>query len=239
MIVAMLRVKNEARWIGEVLEAALQVCSEAFIMDDHSTDETPEVCRSFGARAHVLSSFFDGLDETRDKNWLIDQVQLNAPGAWVLAIDGDEMLENPKAIEKTVASGHSDCYALRVLYLWNRRDRVRVDGVYGRFWRPSLFRLKYGARYRATGNGANFHCGNVPAEFGVSSRSSAKLLHFGYMDVKDRQRKFAWYNENDPNNRLEDSYRHMVQGDPGGPSAAAHLRHAGPIELVSLETIGT
>lgn len=227
----MLRVKNEARWIRSVIQSALAVCERVYVMDDCSSDETAEICRSFGNDVTVYSSPFNGLDESRDKNWLLDRIR-HQGADWVLAIDGDELLLDPSCVVDAVENGAAHCYSLRVLYLWDRRDRVRTDGVYGRFWRPSLFRLRQNDSFRSTRNGGNFHCGNVPQEFsGIQNRCPARLLHFGYMDAADRKRKFEWYNQHDPENLAEDCYRHMIQGDPGGPAAQLTLRHAGPLTL--------
>ena len=233
----MLRVKNESRWIADVLRSALVVCDRVYVLDDHSTDGTGEICRGFGDRLRVYSSPFSGLDEARDKNWLLDAIRLAGEAHWILAIDGDEMLSNPEAVRASIASEASESYALRVLYLWNRPDQVRADGVYSRFWRPSLFRARAGVNFRSTANGGNFHCGNVPQDLAKSAqRSDAYLLHFGYMDARDRRRKFDWYNQQDPNNTAEDQYVHVIQGDPGGPPAHVRLRHAGPLVLSPLAT---
>ena len=234
-IVGMMRVKNEARWIRAVLESALQVCERIYVLDDHSTDGTFDRCQQAGERVLVYSSAFHSLDEARDKNWMLEVIRLATNAEWVLAIDGDELLVDHEQLIATAESGRADCYALRVLYLWDRKDQVRTDGVYGRFWRPSLFRLGAKGSFRSTRNGGNFHCGNVPGDLlAKSQRSDVRLLHFGYMDARDRRRKFDWYNENDPNNAIEDQYRHMIQGDQGGPPANVQLKHAGPLELAPL-----
>jgi glycosyltransferase involved in cell wall biosynthesis len=233
MIAGMMRIKNEARWIETVLRAAVQACDQVFILDDNSTDDTVEICRR-QPKVTVYSSPFTGLDEARDKNWLLTRIRAAMAPGWILAIDGDEEVRDPEAILKSVASGVSECYALQVLYLWNRRDQMRIDGVYGRFWRPSLFRLRPTDSFRTTPNGGNFHCGNVPKEFAASRRCEAQLLHFGYMEAQDRRRKFDWYNQHDPNNELEQRYLHVIQGDPGGPAPQVMLRHAGPLTLIPL-----
>lgn len=239
MIAGMMRIKNEARWIDQVLAAALKVCDRVYILDDHSTDATAEICRQFSS-VELFPSPFEGLDEARDKNWLFDKVQ-GSGADWCLSIDGDEVLEDSRGDLREIAgypidiidrAAGAQCFSLRVLYLWNSADQVRIDGVYGRFWRPSFFRIRGGDSFHSTRAGGNFHCGNVPHRLSrFSQRSGARLLHFGYMDPDDRRRKFYWYNLNDPNNLLEDRYLHMIQGDPGGPGAAAKLRHAGPLEL--------
>jgi O-antigen biosynthesis protein len=238
-IVGMMRIKNEARWIRAVLESALQVCERVYVLDDHSTDGTFDRCQQFGDRVRVFSSSFHGIDESRDKNWLLEVIRLGTNAEWVLAIDGDELLADHAQLIATAESGRADCYALRVLYLWDRTDQVRTDGVYGRFWRPSLFRLGVKGSFQTTRHGGNFHCGNVPSGLLKNcSRSDVRLLHFGYMHARDRRRKFDWYNENDPNNTVEDQYVHMIQGDQSGPPAHVKLKHAGPLELETLSLAG-
>src|SRR5512137_766708 len=138
-IVAALRVKNEARWIAEVLRA-LSWCKQTYLFDDHSTDETRDIAAACGAE--VVASPFVGLDEARDKEWLSTLISgFHPAGTWVLMIDGDEVLERDgeAKIRANINSyPTAQAFSLRILYLWNSRDQVRTDGVYGRFSRPSL-----------------------------------------------------------------------------------------------------
>ena len=65
-IVAMLRVKNEERWLQEVLESILPLTEEILLFDDHSTDATRDIAEAL--KCTVIPSPFDPfvLDETRD-----------------------------------------------------------------------------------------------------------------------------------------------------------------------------
>ncbi len=252
-IFGFLRVKNEARWIKRVLVAILPVCKHIFILDDNSTDDTVALCESL-PNVSVFRSPFGTLDESRDKNWMLqklfdtvpaeDQHYLNGNPTspyWCLAIDGDEELAaGDAAVLAEEAKGQEHTFALRVLYLWDRANQVRVDGVYANFRRPSLFRLmNRDFTYKSTpwGNGANFHCSNIPQEMLHCSRpSGARLLHYGYMDREDRIRKTNWYNTIDPGNEGEDCYRHCVQGDVPEVPADAKLKWAGPLQIVSIES---
>lgn len=233
-VAAMLRVRNEARWINLVLDSIKPLCSSIHVMDDHSTDGTAEIASQCGATVHP--SPFDGLNETRDKNWLLDIAMQDKPD-WILCIDGDEILEAGCRNEllTVMSSGDVSVLSFRVLYLWDAWTQYRVDGVYSRFWRPSLFRAVPGAKFKTTGNGGNFHCGNIPQISGRQLRVSANLIHTGYMDREDRIRKYHWYNEQDPGNRVEDCYRHMVQGDIPEVPATARLIHAGPLKLEAIQ----
>lgn len=231
-MVAMLRVRNEARWIREVVESIQPVCWAAVVLDDHSEDETPEICESLGC--NVFRSEFEGLDEARDKNFLLRKA-IEMDPVWILAIDGDEVLDSGSlsAVERACRdSATPTACSFRVRYLWDRRDQLRTDGIYGRFRRGSMFRAGRAVAFRQNGNGGNFHCGNVPAcTGGEIVHLGVDLLHLGYLHRDDRIRKFRWYNERDPNNQAEDCYRHMVIGDMPEYPAGMRARWAGPLEL--------
>jgi glycosyltransferase involved in cell wall biosynthesis len=230
-----MRIKDEARWIERVLTSMLPCCVRVFVLDDHSTDETVEICSRFPA-VTLFHSPFEGLDETRDKNWLLEKIEQEVPaGAWVVAIDGDEEIAPGGCHEILTLARPSegpDAYRFQVVYLWDSETQIRVDGIYATFRRGSCFRLTPGNRFSSVAGGG-FHCGNVPnprqiAECGV------KLLHYGYMHKEDRLRKFAFYNSPDkqPIPPNEDNYRHMVIGDL--LPADARTLYAGPLQLRDL-----
>jgi glycosyltransferase involved in cell wall biosynthesis len=234
-IFGMLRVKNEARWIADVIGSLNRVCDRIFVMDDNSTDGTAQICAGLGAT--VYHSPFKDLDEARDKNWLLKKIEAHWDGskAWVLLIDGDEVLEadGPDKIREAAESDAINAYSFKILYLWNDAQTVRVDGILGRFFRGSMFRLMSGLEFGATRVNGNLHCSSVPTRFANGSRkTNIKLFHLGYMYHEDRIRKWEWYNRVDPNNINEDRYQHMVIGDILPPDTVT--MHAGPLKLESL-----
>jgi glycosyltransferase involved in cell wall biosynthesis len=228
----MLRVKNEARWIARVIRSIEPVCDQIILFDDHSDDGTDIIARSLGCE--VIHSEFDTIHEARDKDVLLEAVW--AAGAKVgdhcLMVDGDEMLhpEDVPAVQKAIFDKRV-CSTMHIVYLWDREDQIRVDRWYKEFRRPSLFRLTAkNLSFRRTGFGGNFHCSSAPVELlPFREPIAARLLHFGYLLREDRVRKFHWYNSVDPNNQLEDGYRHMVIGDLF--PADSRFIHAGPLEL--------
>lgn len=236
MIVGALRVKSEQRWIADVLCSIQPLCERIVVFDDSSEDDTPEICRALGAT--VLPSPFVGLNEVRDKRFLLAHVRTLNPD-WCLMVDGDEILQDGAA-EKILAalSPEVASYSLRIRYLWDTTAQERADGIYGHFKRGSLFRLAgqpSAAQFRGTANGGNFHCGNVPAGLiGREADLDVSLLHLGYLHREDRIRKYFFYNENDPGNVAEDCYRHVCQGDLPEIPASMRLRYAGPLELQPL-----
>lgn len=233
MIAAMLRIRNESRWIRRVIESILPLTEEIFVLDDNSNDDTRAICRSFPTVRVILTPFL-GLDEARDKNYLLSAVRGVAPYDWVLCIDGDEILE-PNGPQKICAAiqGRVSALSFQVLYMWDSEDQWRCDGVYGHFRRPSMFRMgnRRDLKFKATKHGGNLHCGNTPANCGPAVSTPARLLHMGYLDRETRIRKYEWYRSVDPDNSVEDGYRHIVQGDLPDIPATARLRHAGPLTL--------
>ncbi|MBV7339353.1 glycosyltransferase family 2 protein [Chloroflexi bacterium TSY] len=230
---AAMRIKNEAAYIHEVLSSVLTLCQRVLILDDHSTDESVAICRSFGERITIFSSPFEGLDEARDKNYLLQKI-IEVNPEWVLWIDGDEVLEQSgadKIMDAVNHNNHTNVYSLRIAYLWNDAHHVRVDGIYGQFRRPSLFRLRGQSlsrlQFAASGYGGNFHCGNVPQGLvGNTQVLDVRLKHYGYMNREQRQTKYKWYTANDPDNSAEDHYRHLAE-IPGARYAP------GPAQIVS------
>lgn len=243
-VAGMLRVKNEERWIERVLLSLRPVCSYICIFDDHSTDDTVGIIRRVSKRhafeeilVEVLRSPFEELDEARDKTWLAKCIMNECSPDWILAIDGDEELSADQVplLLKSIASGRAPAYRLKIRYLWNDQKTERVDGIYGRFYRPSLFLTSgtsFDFRTGGGGGSANFHCSNVPADrIGHAIESEAALLHYGYMLQEDRIRKYHWYNRIDSGNELEDRYRHMIAGDLPEVPAECRTKHAGPLTL--------
>lgn len=221
--VGMLRIRNESRWIAKVIESALALCSELYIMDDHSTDGTPDICSAY-PQVRLYVSPFSTFNESRDKNWLYDQLTAAVDADWVLAIDGDEVLERqgPTIIRETIAQyPNQAAFKLKIAFLWNSENTVRVDRIYNFFYRPSLFKpFNPGHRFLTTPfgrNGANLHCSSVPQrlvhEAHIGSLCHARLLHYGYLHRADRIRKYDWYTSIDWKNDAEDWYRHIVAGD--------------------------
>ena len=232
-IAGLLRIKNEKRWIRDVIASIRPLCDPILVFDDHSTDGTPEICEELGAK--VYRSEFEGLDEARDKDVLVELALLDGGIDWCFMIDGDELLApgDERWIRRAIASGASESYRFRFLYLWDRRDQVRVDGVYARMWRQSLWKLRPGQRFMRTKFGGNFHCGSVPqALLHTAHDCEARILHLGYLHREDRIRKYEWYNSIDPNNEIEDRYRHMVVGDLF--PADSHFRYGGPLQFQPL-----
>jgi glycosyltransferase involved in cell wall biosynthesis len=235
-ITAQLRIRNEARWLREVLVSIQPLTRDIVVFDDNSTDASPEIAKEMGATVIYSPYAANDTNEARDKDWLFAAVRERKP-QYILSIDGDEVLPAGAAeIIRATLNPEIALYCFRIKYLWNDRQHYRVDGVYNhqQQWRMfSLINQKPDLRFVGNGAGGNFHCGNAPKGIrGGGCMVDADILHLGYMHAEDRIRKFGWYNRIDPNNTREDKYRHMVIGDLY--PAESKFAHGGPLILAEL-----
>lgn len=240
-VACMMRVKNEARWIKRTIDSVRELCGDLiFVMEDGSIDGTREIAESLGAVVLPSPYVGMGLNESRDKDWLLQEVIARCNPDWVLMPDGDEELEaGGCAIIRRVLEGNPNCdsIALGFLYIWDTIDQYRCDGVYGTMGRQSLFRANKDFRFRsyydegetANQNHVGLHTSNAPNLGGVVARLHVNLLHYGYMHKEDRIRKYEWITSIDPHNEGEGFYLHCVQGDVPQVPADMVLKHAGPL----------
>ena len=237
-IYAMLRVKNESRWIDRVIRSIQPLCKKIIIFDDHSDDCTPQICEALGCL--VFYSRFTDTCEWRDRDTLLRIARAEGAGYgdYGLMIDGDEILDPASVLAvRAAVDGGVMCASFHVVYLWDRDDQIRIDRWYREFRRPSLFRFVPGdLSFKKSLSGGGFHCSNAPAVLlDQQIPIPARLLHLGYLHREDRIRKFEFYNRVDPGNDLEDGYRHVVIGDLF--PADSVFKHAGPLELQNIEKL--
>ena len=219
-IVAMYRVKNEERWIEKSIQSVLDICSTIVVLDDGSSDSTLEICKSFD-NVIVQSQSNLPLDESRDRNTIL-KMALDKKPDYIFTIDGDEIL-SPNSYdlffdELTVLYPNIDVFETQILYMWDKPNQVRYDGIFSRTWQKRLVSLKNQPEliFKNTPYPGNLHCGGIPTNtIGQDNPvpSKVKILHYGNYDQKIREKKFEFYNKIDPNNKLTDEYRHIVSDD--------------------------
>lgn len=218
-VIGMLRVRNEARWIGEVLEKAAPLVDGFVILDDGSTDGTADIARRHPKVLEYRHQTMPQTDEVRDKNALLQWTLSHAPD-WILALDGDEIVEDaaPAILRHELA--HLPPGATRLgfsfLYMWDRADAFRVDGIYADLRHPRMFRVSglqgdpREWRFAPSRHGSNFHCGSVPANHsGKTHYVDLRIKHFGYFDPALRRRKKAFYVAKDPGHGDSGYYDHL------------------------------
>lgn len=216
-ITAMYRVKNEERWIEKSIKSVLDICSTIVVLDDGSSDSTLEICKSFD-NVIVQSQSNLPLDEVRDRNIILKMALKEKPD-YLFSLDGDEILPpNSYDIffdELTILYPNTDVFEFQILYIWDKPNQIRYDGIYSRTWQKRLMSLKNQREliFENTPYPGNLHCGSIPTntigqDYPISSK--IKILHYGNYDQKIREKKFDFYTKIDPNNKMTDGYQHIT-----------------------------
>jgi len=221
-IIAVYRLKNEARWIKKSLESIMDICSEVIILDNGSTDDTQKICKSFSKVVDVIEQPNLHFDEARDRNTLL-QAALRRKPDYILNLDGDEILmPNSKEIleeELEVLYPNEHVFSFQFLTIWDRTDQIRCDGIKAIKWHSRLLKLMDQPSdliIAETHYPGNAHASGIPSNaIGYDSpvRSNVKILHYGYFDENLRQSKFYFYNELTPDNKEQDNYKHLISGN--------------------------
>jgi glycosyltransferase involved in cell wall biosynthesis len=129
----MVAARNEERNLPRCLEALRDV-GEVYVIDSQSTDATPEIARSFGAK--VVQFHYQG-GWPKKRQWAMETLPLAFD--WILLVDADEALtpELAEEIRQTIQSSAANGYyiSLRMHFL----GRVLRHGD-ASFWKLALFR---------------------------------------------------------------------------------------------------
>ena len=130
---AIVAARNEEKNLPRCLESLREVC-EVYVIDSQSTDATPEIARTFGAK--VAQFQYQG-GWPKKRQWAMENLPLAYD--WILLIDADEALtpelaaEIQRALQNPDISGYY--ISLRMYFL----GRVLRHGD-ASFWKLSLFR---------------------------------------------------------------------------------------------------
>jgi glycosyltransferase involved in cell wall biosynthesis len=125
--------RNEERNLPSCLESLRDV-GEVYVIDSQSSDATPEIARTFGAK--VVQFHYQG-GWPKKRQWAIETLPLSYD--WILLVDADEALtpELAEEIRRAIENPNFNGYyiSLRMYFL----GRLLRHGGAG-FWKLSLFR---------------------------------------------------------------------------------------------------
>ncbi len=125
--------RNEARNLPRCLEALRDV-GEVYVIDSQSTDATPEIARSFGAK--VVQFHYQG-GWPKKRQWAMETLPLAFD--WILLLDADEALTPALAdeIREAVEDRDINGYYISLQLQFLGRTLRHGDAS---FWKLSLFR---------------------------------------------------------------------------------------------------
>lgn len=203
-ITAMMIVRNEAnRYLQPCLKSLMDYVDEIIILDDASTDTTPDICQSV-----PIVKFY----ERQDALFLIDEAQLrqqlwfitvdNKP-EWILALDADEFLETraKHEIPYLLKQKYFQAISFRLFDFWGSEKYYRIDGLWNPWLRGfSNYLIKYQPDLASTWPDLKFHCGRLPLAYRhlPNLESALRIKHMGWVNPTDIQNKYKRAIERDP-----------------------------------------
>lgn len=206
-LLAMLPVHNEAgRYLKAVLKQLNSFVDGIVILDDASTDETPEICRNHSGviRYHRLKEPLFRTDEVALRRKLWEMTVEFDPG-WIVAIDADEIFES--GIKREICllrEKRFDLVFFTMYHFWGDLIQYRVDGLWDPVLSktPCLFRFQKNLAYHWPKR--KLHCGRFPIECyqRPSGVSKIGLFHLGYVRQEEQLHKFQRYLALDPNGQF-------------------------------------
>ena len=125
--------RNEAHNLPRCLEA-LRDIGEIYVIDSQSSDATPEIARSFGAR--VVQFHYQG-GWPKKRQWALETLPLTFD--WILLLDADESLTPELTDEIRRAINNPDVAGYYISLRMHFLGRVLRYGD-ASFWKLSLFR---------------------------------------------------------------------------------------------------
>lgn len=202
LIGAMLVRNEEGRYLERVLEQMAKVCDKIIVLDDASTDRTPEICKAYGAEVFPSIQSYWGTNELKQRKLLWELATHEADfGDWILCLDADETFDKPELlreyIQKADAAG-CNCLVFPLYDMWDAehyRDDYYWQGHNG-LW---PFCVKYediDYFWKET----PLHCGRFPMNaVNRMAPCPIRVQHWGWARPEDRQEKYERYMKSDPN----------------------------------------
>lgn len=233
-IAAMLRVKDGIRHIDRFLSEALRWCDKVVILDTGSTDGTIEVIERYRAAIPdpttiILdkTTFRDTpLQEYDERQFLLEMAQETGV-EWLLRLDVDEAFEDRIGeILHLLTNPYNPeilCWQFPLYTFWRGETKYRVDSHWRQMAPYALFRNIPGRTLTPNDHPQGFHCPSIPI-FPAQNIGfcSVPILHYGYSDWSEVERKFRWYQEADQDKRA---------ADIGGAGDYSHLVDEGTLQL--------
>lgn len=201
MLIANMVGRNEAdRYLEDVLLHLREIVDLIVFTDDASTDYTPHIAYSLGAKVQRTETPIFPVNEgaLRDLSW--QHLSMYAkPGDWILAIDCDEKFYGSESLPKYLDQKQYDVLGVTFYHMWNpthfRTDKAWTPNVSSR-----LFRFLPGGEFAKR----KMACGSEPTYVQELIRQRRanwstpfRMQHLGYIRDEDKIAKHARYMELD------------------------------------------
>jgi GT2 family glycosyltransferase len=218
-IVALVPFKDEMRFLPGLFENLRPHVDGVVALDDGSTDDSPEFVAGRPEvlqllhRDHDHDLWHDGANRER-----LVRAAWEHDADWLLGIDADERVERDfraraeRVVARAERAGQS-AFHVYLRELWDRPDRMRVDGVWGRKRKAVFFRARRDHAFDARELHGQWAPLNAHPS-GAFPQADLLVYHLRMLRAEDRRARRERYERIDPDRRFQSiGYRYLTETD--------------------------
>jgi glycosyltransferase involved in cell wall biosynthesis len=195
-------VRNEAgedRYLRRVLARCLSWSDAVLVLDDTSTDATPDIAREMGCVVRTRSGELAWGKESsaRAELWSFACEYATDPDDWVLIADADMVLHgDPRPL---CESDETNAWAWVLYDCWDSEDWYREDGFWQGHHHPRVWLLapnRVPEGWVADWSDRGIHVGHFPANFPLIAGIAPATVywaHYSFLTATNRALKAAQY----------------------------------------------
>jgi peptidoglycan/xylan/chitin deacetylase (PgdA/CDA1 family)/glycosyltransferase involved in cell wall biosynthesis len=213
-LACLLPVRNGEADLPGYFESVRGFADTILALDDGSTDGTRELLESEPLVSVVLGNprrpDFRGWDDAGNRNRLLEAAEQLEPH-WIISLDADERIgaDEGAALRRFVESDaiRGYAYGFRVFRMWEDLEHYTQSGL----WVYRLFSGGPGLSFPSK----RLHFVPVPRTIPRHRwiRTTIRIQHLASLTPERRALRFAKYEEADPNNEFQHSYRDLLSSD--------------------------